>query len=198
MLSSDTAFWRAGAISTTVVMVIMLIILTVDSYGAIRIGGTNVPDYTVINQKIGYKLDTERGYFMPVIGGEELLFNRRHSPAEARALADRGKLVIQTRACFGCHTFFGNGSYYAPDLTKSWLDPAWKQIWQPLTESKTKEEAMVKFLMFSEKYPASTRRMPNQNLTREDAKAVVAYLKWMSAVQTNGFPSHFAAISVSE
>ncbi len=24
-----------------------------------------------------------------------------------------------------CHTLLGNGAYYAPDLTKAWLDPAW-------------------------------------------------------------------------
>jgi nitric oxide reductase subunit C len=22
-----------------------------------------------------------------------------------------------------CHTLLGNGAYYAPDLTKAWLDP---------------------------------------------------------------------------
>jgi hypothetical protein len=27
---------------------------------------------------------------------------------------DKGKLVIQSRACINCHTFFGNGAYYGP------------------------------------------------------------------------------------
>jgi nitric oxide reductase subunit C len=28
-------------------------------------------------------------------------------------------------------------------------------------------------------------------LTEEEARAVVAYLKWMSSVDTNGFPANF-------
>jgi nitric oxide reductase subunit C len=37
--------------------------------------------------------------------------------------------------------------------------------------------------------------MPNLHLTREEAQAVVAYLKWMSAVDANGFPAHFGHIA---
>ncbi len=54
-----------------------------------------------------------------------------------------------------CHTFFGNGAYYGPDLTKAWLDAAWSQIWMPMTGT---------------------------------------YLKWMSAIDANGFPAHFGHI----
>ena len=39
--------------------------------------------------------------------------------------------------------------------------------------------------------------MPNLKLTREEAVAVVAYLKWMSAVDTNGFPIHFGHIQTN-
>ncbi|HEY7300564.1 MAG TPA: hypothetical protein VH684_21920 [Xanthobacteraceae bacterium] len=28
-------------------------------------------------------------------------------------------LIIQSRACINCHTFFGNGAYYGPDLRVS-------------------------------------------------------------------------------
>ena len=37
----------------------------------------------------------------------------------------------------------------------------------------------------------TNRRMPNQNLTDEEVRAVIAYLKWMSAIDTNGFPAGF-------
>jgi nitric oxide reductase subunit C len=33
--------------------------------------------------------------------------------------------------------------------------------------------------------------MPNLRLSEAEAHAVVAYLKWMSAVDTNGFPPNF-------
>jgi len=58
---SDPAFWRAGAISTIVVMSIVLIMLTIDSLDAISPGGSHVPPYTVINQHIDYKFVAERG-----------------------------------------------------------------------------------------------------------------------------------------
>jgi len=32
---------------------------------------------------------------------------------------DAGKKVWHKYDCIGCHTIFGNGSYFAPDLTKA-------------------------------------------------------------------------------
>jgi nitric oxide reductase subunit C len=186
----EPAFWRAGAISTVVVMSIVLVMLTIDSLAVISPGGSNVPLYTVINQHIDYKFNANRGNDVPVIGGLEPLFGKSLDAAAAQALIDKGKLVIQSRACMDCHTFFGNGAYYAPDLTKAWLDPAWV-TWQAITGAATREEAMVKFLMDPEKYRTWTRTMPDLGITQQEAEATVAYLKWMSAVDTNGFPPNF-------
>ena len=107
-----------------------------------------------------------------------------------------GKMVIQTRACIDCHTFFGNGAYYAPDLTKAWLDPAWEG-WQAITGADTREGAMVKFQMDPEQYRTWRRTMPNLGITEAEARATVAYLKWMAAVDTNGFPANFARIQTN-
>jgi nitric oxide reductase subunit C len=186
----DPAFWRAGAISTIVVMSVVLVMLTIDSLAVIRPGGANVPLYTVINQHIDYKFDAKRGHDVPVIGGPELLFGKSVDAAAAESLIDKGKMVIQSRACMGCHTFFGNGAYYGPDLTKAWLDPAW-ETWQAMTGAATREEAMVKFLMDPETYRTWTRTMPNLGITQQEAEATVSYLKWMAAVDTNGFPPNF-------
>src|SRR5574340_681140 len=170
MHTQDPNFWRAGAISTTVVMLIVLVFLTIDSLAAIRPGGANVPAYSVIDRQIGYAADPDRNMDVPVIGGEAPLFGRRHSEAEAAALMAKGKLVIQSRACMDCHTFFGNGAYYAPDLTKAWLDPAW-EAWEAITGAETREEAMVLFLMDPVKYRTGERAMPNLHLSREEAEA---------------------------
>jgi nitric oxide reductase subunit C len=188
---ADPAFWRAGAISTTVVMLIILALLTIDSYRYIRVGGINVPHYSVINQHIDYRYDWSRHAAVPVIGAAQPLFGTPVTEEGAAALMLKGKYVIQSRACMDCHTFFGNGAYYGPDLTKSWLDPAWQQIWMPMTGKATQEDAMVEFLMYPDKYPTWARRMPNLHLTEDEARATVAYLKWMSAVDTNGFPANF-------
>ena len=136
MQIEDPHFWRAGAISIVVVMMIVLVMLTVDSLMAIDAGGSHVPHYSVINQKIGYKFDAARGIDVPTIGEKEPLFGREYSDQDATDLIGKGKLVIQSRACIDCHTFFGNGAYYAPDLTKAWLDPAWVG-WKAITGADT-------------------------------------------------------------
>jgi nitric oxide reductase subunit C len=186
----DPQFWRAGAISIVVVMLAVLAMLTVDSLRAIDPGGPRVPAYTVVNQKIGYQYDNARGIDMPTIGEQELLFGRRYSEADATTLIGKGKLVIQSRACIDCHTFFGVGAYYAPDLTKAWLDPAW-ETWKAITGAGSREEAMVRFLMDPVRYRIAARVMPNLHLSREEAESVVGYLKWMAAIDTNGFPANF-------
>lgn len=197
MYTADPAFWRAGAISSTTVMLIVLAFLTVDSLATIRPGGANVPPYTVMDKEIRYEYDADAGRDRPVIGADQPLFGRTHSTEEAEALARKGKLTIQSRNCLNCHTFFGNGAYYAPDLTKAWLDPAWQQMWMPMTQSDSREKAMVAFLMNPEKYATWSRQMPNLKITQEEAEALVAYLKWMSAVETNGFPIHFGHIQTA-
>ncbi len=194
MVLDDPGFWRAGAISTIVVMAVVLVMLTVDSLADIRAGGSHVPPYTVINRHIDYKPNEARGIDVPVLGKPEPLFGKTLDTAAAAALIDKGKLVIQSRACMDCHTFFGNGAYYAPDLTKSWLDPAWDG-WKAITGATTREEAMVMFLMDPPKYATWTRRMPNLDITETEARALVAYLKWMSAIDANGFPPNFNVVS---
>ena len=107
--------------------------------------------------------------------GAEPLFGKLLDEPVAAALIDRGKMVIQSRACTNCHTFFGNGAYYAPDLTKAWLDPDWEP-WQAVTGADSREGAMVKFLVDPEQYRTWTRGMPNLGVTEEEAQAVVACL----------------------
>jgi nitric oxide reductase subunit C len=196
MRFDDPAFWRAGAISTIVVMSAVLIMLTIDSLAAISPGGSHVPPYTAINQHIEYKFVAERGIEVPVISGAEPLFGVALDADAATALIGQGKMVIQSRACIDCHTFFGNGAYYAPDLTKAWLDPAW-EAWQAITGADTREGAMVKFLMDPEQYRTWRRTMPNLAITEAEARATVAYLKWLSGVDTNGFPPNFARIQTN-
>lgn len=187
----DPAFWRAGAISTTLIMLVVLAFLTIDSLRFISTGGANVPSYSVINRQIGYHYDWATQEDAPTIGKPEPLFGKTMTEPEAEAMIRTGKLVIQSRACMDCHTIFGNGAYYGPDLTKSWLDPAWPQIWIPMTGKATREEAMTEFLMHPDRYPTWTRKMPNLHLSEQEARATVAYLKWLASVRTNGFPANF-------
>jgi nitric oxide reductase subunit C len=38
------------------------------------------------------------------------------------------------------------------------------------------------------------RRMPQLNITEKEARATIAFLKWMAAINTNGFPTNFRVI----
>jgi len=187
----DPVFWKRFAIIGSLVMFIFLWLLTFDTLRQTAVGTDRVPDPTVINKKIGYEFDSEKGYFKPVILGDEPIFGKVFSRQEAEELLVKGKLVIQSRNCMNCHTLLGNGAYYAPDLTKAWLDPKWEKVMMPMTGTSSKEEAMVKFLMYPDQFATWLRRMPNLHISEEEAIAVVAYLKWMASINTNGFPDHF-------
>ena len=116
------------------------------------------------------------------------IFGHKYSTDEAYDLIGKGKLVIQSRACMDCHTFFGNGGYYAPDLTRAWMDPVWMRYAGPKRADK-----LALFLMHPLRLGA--RAMPDLHIQRDEAEAAVAYLKWMSAIDTNGFPDRFGAVS---
>jgi len=193
----EPQFWKIPAIASPIVMGTTLVILTVDTSRQISMGSGRVPSPTVINKEIGYVYDSKQQAMVPEIGKDIGFFGKIWSEKEALELITKGKLVIQSRNCMNCHTFLGNGAYYAPDLTKSWLDPAWEDVIMGMTEANTKEEAIKIFLMNSDKFATWERKMPNLSLSENEAIAVVAYLKWMSAINTNGFPPNFPEVKVS-
>ena len=61
-----------------------------------------------------------------------------------------------------------------------------------ITGRETKEEAMAEFLMHPSRYPTHARMMPNLGITEKEAVALVAFLKHMSSIDTNGFPRNFS------
>jgi len=196
-------FWKRSAAWVTGFSSILLIWLTFDTMSQISMGTDKdlkegitkrVPAPTVINYHIEYKMSKKRGHEVPVIGQKEPFFGKEWSEKEAKELLHLGKLTSQAKNCMNCHTLLGNGAYYAPDLTKAWLDPAWAKggPLQAMTGKNTKEEAMAEFLMHPSKYPTHERMMPDLGITKEEAMGLVAFLKHMSAIDTNGFPRNFA------
>ncbi len=186
---ASQSFWRKTAIWVTGGSLIVLILLTVDTLPQIAAGSKRVPAYSTINFRIEYKFDESRHAQVPVIGVKEPLFGKELSEQDAEALVKIGKLTTQSKNCMNCHTLLGNGAYYAPDLTKSWLDTNWGT-------KELREEQMVEFIKNpSDKLHNSMgRRMPKLGVTDEEARGVVAFLKWMSSIDTNGFPYNFKPI----
>jgi len=201
-------FWRRSAAWVTGFASILLIWLTFDSIGQITMGNDadlqqsvkekrvvkRVPGPTVINYTIGYEMSAKRGHEIPTIGEKQLFFGKEWSEEEARGLLHLGKLTSQAKNCMNCHTLLGNGAYFAPDLTKAWIDPAWQSggPLQGMTGKNTVEEAMAEFLQHPSQYPTHARMMPDLGITADEAKGLVAFLKHMSSIDTNGFPRNFS------
>jgi nitric oxide reductase subunit C len=86
-----------------------------------------------------------------------------------------GKHIWDKNNCMGCHTLFGEGAYYAPELTKAYerRGPAWLKV----------------FLKDPEAMFPGQRKMVNYHFTDSEIDEVVAFLKWCGEVDLNGFPA---------
>lgn len=186
---ASRSYWRKAAVWVTGAALVALVFLSMDSLVQISAGGQRVPAYSVINHRIDYVFNEERRVQQPQIGPEQPLFGQKLGAEQAEALVRQGKLTVQAKNCMNCHTLLGNGAYFAPDLTKAWLDPLWGA-------ANEREQQIVAFLLDPTDKPHNVlgRRMPNLHLTQDEAKAVTGFMKWMAAIDTNGFPYNFMPI----
>jgi len=129
--------------------------------------------------------------------------------------AVEGKRVFQGYNCMGCHTIVGNGAYFGPDLTDVYerAGPAWLAAFLPsagawptavalevqLHDSVIAAEsnAATRDEYFAA-YPGARERverrggshsyMPNLPLTKDEVGALIAFLKYTSEMNTEGWP----------
>ncbi len=129
--------------------------------------------------------------------------------------AEGGKRVFQAYNCMGCHTIVGNGAYLGPDLTKEYASagPAWLaaflpsahswptaaavklQLQNPDQQADTKTAALDSYY---EKFPGAKSRveqrgghtsfMPNLPFRKDEVGELIAYLKYVSEMNTEGWP----------
>ncbi len=86
-----------------------------------------------------------------------------------------GKIIWEKNNCMGCHTLFGEGAYYAPELTK-------------VVERRGKPWLTL-FLKDPRKMFPGERKMVNYNFTAQEIEEVIAFLEWCGEVDLNGFPA---------
>lgn len=130
--------------------------------------------------------------------------------------ATDGKRVFQAYNCMDCHTLVGNGAYFAPDLTKEYasVGPAWLAAFLPSAGAWPTEGAVQAQLMnasiaadagvstladYYAKYPGAQARverrgghssyMPNLPFHGDEVNQLIAYLKYTSAMNTEGWPA---------
>jgi nitric oxide reductase subunit C len=85
-----------------------------------------------------------------------------------------GKRVWHKYNCNDCHTILGIGGYYSPDVTKVYS---------------TRGEAWLKaFIKNPESPDPQRRKMPNLNLSDDEINKLIAYFKWVDAIDTNQWP----------
>jgi nitric oxide reductase subunit C len=82
-------------------------------------------------------------------------------------------MVWQKYDCIGCHTILGNGSYFAPDMTKV---------------VERKPAGYLKQFLMDPKAVNPKAAMPKLGLSSDEADKLVAFLTWISKVDTNGWP----------
>jgi nitric oxide reductase subunit C len=88
-----------------------------------------------------------------------------------------GNHVWHRNNCINCHTLFGEGAYYAPDLTK-----ITQQRGAPYLKAFMRDPSQF----YSEE--KHRRVMPNPNLSDEEIDQVIAFLDWVSKVDNQGWP----------
>ena len=95
-----------------------------------------------------------------------------------------GKHVWHRQNCINCHTLFGEGAYYAPDLTK-------------ITQQRG-EAYLTAFLRDPSQFYSEEvhrRLMPNPNLTDTEIAQVIAFLDWVANVDNQGWPPRPIVVS---
>ena len=134
--------------------------------------------------------------------------------------ANDGKRVFQAYNCMGCHTMVGNGAYLGPDLTEVYkhAGPAWLAAFLPSAGGWPTEAAVRAQLLdpnqhadtgtdtidaYLQKYPGAANRiqrrgggttlMPNLPLSKDEIGQLIAYLKYTSAMNTEGWPPKIEA-----
>jgi len=89
----------------------------------------------------------------------------------------RGKDVWHKYNCINCHTLFGEGAYYAPDLTK---------ITQHRGEPYLRAYMRDPSRFYDEQ--KHRRLMPKQDLSDAEIGDLLAFLDWVSKVDNQGWP----------
>lgn len=90
------------------------------------------------------------------------------------ASAKRGKYLVDSNNCVGCHTVNGEGAYFAPELANVYprRGPDFIKGW----------------IQAQPTGAPGRRQMPHFNFSDGDFTDLNAYFEWLSHIDTNGWP----------
>ncbi len=104
-------------------------------------------------------------------------FDRLTNAENLTAQVIAGKDVWHKYNCINCHTLFGEGAYYAPDLTK-------------ITQHRGEAYLTAYMRDPSRFYDEQRHRrlMPKQDLSDTEIADLIAFLDWISKIDNQGWP----------
>jgi nitric oxide reductase subunit C len=103
--------------------------------------------------------------------------NRAALEGDMGPVIAQGKALWENNDCIGCHTLLGEGAYFAPELGNVY------------TRFGNSTEAIKGFIASRPKDGIPGRRsMPQFNFTDEELTALAEFLKYVSEIDTAGWP----------
>ena len=116
-----------------------------------------------------------------------------HSVSDANLVAEKhpitaevaaGKQVWERHACFDCHTLYGEGARFAPELGKVWLK------YGGGTSPKDASDGLKAWFAAQPTGAEGRHQMPQFHLSEADLDNLIAFLQWTSSVDTQNWPPH--------
>ncbi|MES9856802.1 MAG: cytochrome c, partial [Sedimenticola sp.] len=107
--------------------------------------------------------------------------NRAALEGELGPQIAQGKMLWEKNNCIGCHTLLGEGAYFAPELGN---------VYKRFGNS---TEAIAGFIKSRPVNGIPGRRsMPQFNMSDDELNAVAEFLKYVSEINTAGWPPNKA------
>jgi len=95
---------------------------------------------------------------------------------------EHGKRVWEKHSCINCHSILGEGAYFAPELGNVWTRYGGR-------ENPQGARAGIKGWIRAQPMNIPGRRvMPKIDVTDEELDALVDFLQWTDAIDTQGWP----------
>ncbi|HFC05261.1 MAG TPA: cytochrome c [Rhizobiales bacterium] len=112
--------------------------------------------------------------------------NKSTNEATLSDAVARGKKIWEDKACVNCHTILGEGAYFAPELGNVWLRHGGKD------DPEGAKDFIKEWMKSQPSGVEGRRQMPQFNLTDSQLNDLVEFFKWVSTIDTNGWPPNEA------
>ena len=96
--------------------------------------------------------------------------------------ATRGKRIWERHACFDCHTLFGEGARFAPELGNVWIRYGGDK------DAASARDALKEWIKNQPTRAEGRHQMPHFDLTEQDLNDLVDFFQYTSTINTQNWP----------